>query len=650
MPISALKISGSHEHGDEHPHEPAHEEKSDKRHPLRVVAGAFFIIFLLICILITVVAAPFYSLLKQRTALPASANAFQESVAREPLHTVLSRYADFRTNLEATRASFEKISGRIPFVFKDQKRRLNDTFLYASQATADIEPLLPHMIEVRDALGKKTFFDLPVESRLQLTRRLGEISPKLKTFSSDVSLFADAYEVLPQTVRTYAFPQLPSPEKLQSLRDGVLFVAAISALVPYLPFEEQRYLILLQNSTELKPTGGFIGTYAVTTILHGKLVEFESDDVYNFDIKGDEGIPLPPPQPIMTYADQNVTYLRNINWSPDYPTTARAILEYWRTKGGAQPLGGVIALTPEAITPVLQILGPLNVYGQMVTSENLVSVLEEEVEMEYWKRGIEKSRRKDLVGLLGRVLIERLNSADNAILFDLAAHLSRSFAAKDIQAYFSQAQAQDALKEFNWAGALPPPRDNDAVFVVDANMEALKTDAVIMRSISYSLDTTISGEPPLATLSITYNHQGKPDWKTSRYRTYTRIYTNHGAIRSVEGNVDEQGRQTSLDVTEELGYVVFGTFTTVEPGSSRTLTFKYALNNQDFIKKLNAGSYTLHAERQAGSGTPTLNLNLHFLKPLILQDQILQPKPKKSDEFTYSYPLNQSRTFFDSNQ
>ncbi|MFA4873135.1 MAG: DUF4012 domain-containing protein [Patescibacteria group bacterium] len=648
MPISALKISSSHEFEGAHPHESKSEEKSDKRHPLRVVAGAFFIIFILLCILIAVVAAPFYSLWKQRGALPASAYAFKESIAYEPIGEVLTRYADFRNNMEVSRASYEKISGRIPFVFKDQKNKLNDTFQYASQAMVDLEPLLPQMIEVRDALGKNTFFDLPAESRLQLTRRLGEISPKLQTITRDVSLFTDAYGELPQTVRTYVFPQLPSPEALRSLRDGALFVANISALIPYLPLEGQRYLILLQNSTELKPTGGFIGTYAVATILHGKLVEFESDDVYNFDIRGRDGLPPPPPQPIRTYAGQDATYLRNINWSPDFPTTARAILEYWKAKGSAQSLSGVIALTPEAITPMLEILGPLNVYERMVTSENLVSVLEEEVEMEYWKRGIEKSRRKDLVGLLGRVLIDRISNTENATLFEIAANLTRSFATKDIQAYYSQAQAQDSLRESGWAGAVPPPGDNDVVFVVDANMEALKTDAVIKRTISYSLDATKSGVPPLATLSITYDHQGKPDWKTSRYRTYTRIYTNQGAIRSVDGNVDEQGKQTPLDVTEELGYVIFGTFTTVEPSTSRTLTFKYSLNNSALIKKLSKGAYTLHAERQAGSGTPTLNLNFHFPKSIILQDKILQSKSKKSDEFTYSYPLTQSRTFFGS--
>src|SRR3989338_4593452 len=141
--------------------------------------------------------------------------------------------------------------------------------------------------------------------------------------------------------------------------------------------------------------------------------------------KGGDGLPQPPAQPIRTYAGHDVTYLRNINWSPDFPTTARAILEYWNAQGGAQPLSGVIALTPEAITSVLQILGPLNVYERTVTSENLVSVLEEEVEMEYWKRGIEKSRRKDLVGTLGRVLIDRMSSADSTTLFDMAARLTR---------------------------------------------------------------------------------------------------------------------------------------------------------------------------------------------------------------------------------
>ncbi|MEW6610829.1 MAG: DUF4012 domain-containing protein [Patescibacteria group bacterium] len=648
MPISALKVASSQKSEGPSP-EPEHEEELQKRHLGRVVGGIFLIIFTLLCLLLAVVATPFYSMWKQRVALPASALAFKESLAYESREKILLRYKEFQNNIEVAHASFEKVAARTPFILTDQKSKLAGVFTFASQAIKDLEPLLPMMTEVRDMLGDNNFFDLPLESRLRLIRRVGDEALRLRVFADDVSSFTHTYGGLPQIVRTFTFLQFPSTEELQSVKDGLLFIANISALIPSMPLEEQRYLILLQNSTELKPTGGFIGTYAVATILHGKLVEFKSDDVYNFDIRGGDGATQPPPQPIRTYADQDATYLRNINWSPDFPTAARAILDYWKAKGGVQPLSGIIALTPEAIMPLLDALGPLKVYDQVVNSGNLVSVLENEVEMEYWKRGIEKSRRKDLVGVLGRELIDRLSNADGAALFDLAGRLTRAFAAKDIQAYFIQKQAQDVLHESGLAGAVPPPGDNDVVFVVDANMEALKTDAVIKRIISYSLDAAKSEEAPLATLSITYDHQGKVDWKTSRYRTYTRIYTNQGAIRSVEGNVDEKGDQMPLDVTEELGYVVFGTFTTVEPGTSRTLTFKYTLNNKDFVNKLKKGSYALHVERQAGSGTPTLNINLHFFKSVTLQDPILQLKEKKSDEFDYTYPLIQSRTFFDGN-
>lgn len=47
--------------------------------------------------------------------------------------------------------------------------------------------------------------------------------------------------------------------------------------------EPQRYLVLLQNNNEIRPTGGFPGSYAALTIDKGKITDFKVDDVYNPD-------------------------------------------------------------------------------------------------------------------------------------------------------------------------------------------------------------------------------------------------------------------------------------------------------------------------------------------------------------------------------
>src|SRR3990167_4553646 len=89
-------------------------------------------------------------------------------------------------------------------------------------------------------------------------------------------------------------------------------VFAISILARS-PFSgEKRYLILLQNQMELRPTGGFLGSYAVAKIKNGKLVDVSVQDIYEPDGRVTEHIE--PPEPIQEAFQLGTLRLRDANW------------------------------------------------------------------------------------------------------------------------------------------------------------------------------------------------------------------------------------------------------------------------------------------------------------------------------------------------
>jgi hypothetical protein len=45
----------------------------------------------------------------------------------------------------------------------------------------------------------------------------------------------------------------------------------------------KRYLVLFSNSSELRPTGGFPGSYGLLTFENGRVKDFRADDIYNPD-------------------------------------------------------------------------------------------------------------------------------------------------------------------------------------------------------------------------------------------------------------------------------------------------------------------------------------------------------------------------------
>src|SRR4029453_5752744 len=90
--------------------------------------------------------------------------------------------------------------------------------------------------------------------------------------------------------------------------------------------QAQTYAILGQNSAELRPTGGFLGTMGLVTVQNAKPIVEDYRSTYDFE-RPERGYP-PAPEALARYigGDGEIGWgLRDANWSPDFPTTARTV-------------------------------------------------------------------------------------------------------------------------------------------------------------------------------------------------------------------------------------------------------------------------------------------------------------------------------------
>ena len=150
--------------------------------------------------------------------------------------------------------------------------------------------------------------------------------------------------------------------------------------------------------------------------------------------------------------------------------------------------------------------------------------------------------------------------------------------------------------------------------MIDANLASLKSDPVVKRTIEYQVRR--DGSNFIADVRLTYKNEGSITWKTTRYRTYTRIYVPQGAVlltssgSMVDCKLTEEG---SVETTEENNKTVFGTFICIEPDDEKTLTFKYKL--PDFINEVfEADTYQLLVQKQAGAEAHNLKINIDLGK------------------------------------
>jgi len=377
--------------------------------------------------------------------------------------------------------------------------------------------------------------------------------------------------------------------------------------------EKAGFLVMLQNNDELRPTGGFLGTYGILETKNGDIVNFDTHDIYHMDMPVKDKISINPPEPLVKYLGVNKWFMRDANWSPDWPTSASKIEWFYKQEDRflspqinnfSGEFDGVIAITPEFVIDLLRITGPIIVEGVEYNKDNFVELLEYRVERGYVQLGISSWQRKEVIGEILRIIKIKLFDLPASRWLEIANAINENILKKNIFVFFKDAQLQRLVKDINLAGEVKEV-EGDYLMVVDANMAALKTDAVINRNINYSFSESANGL--FAKLRINYAHHGDFDWRTTRYRTYTRVYVPAGSeFIKAEGLSEGE-----VEISQELGKTCFGAFISIEPGEINGLYFEYKLPD-NIAEQIKFGNYDLYVQRQPGSRVEELVVDLNM--------------------------------------
>lgn len=394
------------------------------------------------------------------------------------------------------------------------------------------------------------------------------------------------------------------------------------------------YLALFQNNTELRPGGGFIGIYGIIRLARGKMEIIKIEGTENLDRQAPVDWRPLPPQPLSDHLKVDRWYFRDANWSPDFKRGAEQALKLYAGEGGtaAAEIDAVVAFTPTVLEGLLKIIGPLTIQGLEFSADNVTEKLEYEVEYGYDERGIAFHERKQIVRPFFQAMMEKL-SAD---FFNWPVYLglvNNLAAEKHILVYALEPELQTAMEKRNWTGEVKQT-DGDYLLWVDANLAALKTDHALVRTLRYALRPQADGRF-LARAEMIYQHQGKFDWRTTRYRAYARVFAPPGSQLVSSGDFD-QG--------EELGKTWFGKFISLEPGQTKTLVFEYLLP-EIVSARIADGSYTLFVQKQLGTISHQLTLELDFGKNIVSANPAESEGERGDGIYKYEGDLREDRIF-----
>jgi hypothetical protein len=604
----------------------------------------------LLLVALLLVALPFalagYNAYRQADAGREALSQVEQSIAELDLIAAEVQAEQAATYFENSQAEFAKLKILMPLPWIGERLAAVDRLLTAGQLSAaavsetagigrqvleavndtGLNGLRPNQLIPEGGLGAMTTTD-----RQRVLAALAESAPKMRTALDRIEAALTSLDTLPNDplIAPYTAQLVSARDKLDTTS---IAIEAVLPVVEALPTAlgypvPQRYLFFFQNNTEMRPSGGFLGLVGQATVANAELTDIIAEDTYAYDQHSETVSRPPAPAPLQQYVGVQQWYLRDANWSPDFTVSAPRMEQFFReealVRDGVEPapFDGVIAITPDIVEDVLRMTGPITVDDVTFTADNLVDELEFQVEIAFAEQGIDRDERKVIVHELMKLVIEELQRFTLPQLMDLVAIVKTNMAEGHLLAWSRHAPLQALLLENDWAGQLQDVR-GDYLMVVDANLASLKSDPAVDRQIDYRIRPLGNTGDYEATVDITYTNRGQFDWKTTRYRTFTRVYVPEGSqLLGVEGAMrddklrDPGGNPGEPSSGTDAGRQWFGAFISTEPGESRTLTFRYRVARSVQAVML-GGDYRLLVERQPGSAAHGLTLDLDFGKKL----------------------------------
>ncbi len=482
--------------------------------------------------------------------------------------------------------------------------------------SAEFAEILEKILVKKDS----NFNTLNIEDKKKLLEIIYKSSPELTGIKANIDLAIINLDNIGYSGVLFPFKQkiFEMENKLLKVQGGLETIIPLSHFVPVvLGYPEQaNFLFLLQNSDELRPTGGFIGTYGILQTQNGDILRLDTHDIYHMDMPIKDVFSKEPPSALKKYLGVDKWYMRDANWSPNFPSSAEEIEWFYHAEDDLLPaknqvnnfsddFDGVIAITPKLITDLLTQIGPVVVDGQEFNQNNFVDLLQYKVEQEYIQLGTSSWNRKAIIGEIVKELKIKLFDLSPEKMYAVLNIFDQNFTEKNILLYFKDMGFQEIAREKNWAGEIKQT-DSDYLMVVDANMASYKTDAVITRSIHYNVAQD-SSNALIANLKLNYAHHGNFDWKTTRYRTYTRVYVPRASqLIKIKGVKDDE-----IEVYDEFGKTVFAFFASVEPGDIANIEIDYRLP-RSIENHLANKNYALYVQKQPGNDVSQLTVATNF--------------------------------------
>ncbi|MGE5335545.1 MAG: DUF4012 domain-containing protein [Nitrososphaerota archaeon] len=403
-----------------------------------------------------------------------------------------------------------------------------------------------------------------------------------------------------------------------------------------------HFLLFDIDSDEMRPTGGFMGNYALITVQNGRLIGgVQLKDTFTFDCPGGmnrciaQGPPIPPQYAWMN-AFPDSFRMRDANISPDFPTSAKLIMQKYQQESG-QSVDGVIMITPEIIKDILKVTGPIQITGfdpavEEVNANNLQDVIHyyHILNRNNFSTVGGSSAKKAIDAVLGKTLLHRVGTLSAAKQGELMKSILAGFGTKDVQVYFNDTRLESLLETLHMSSSIPMPPGQDALMVTDTDTGATYYSRDILESVTDTItfdnqgnaihDMTLAYKLPLVqhlyTKIYVDNYGNALSWYTEVMRTFV-----PEGSQAIDGSYISDGTMSAVQIDQcnisanqpgippcyvfpapEPGYVIWAARINNMQVGTDNVTFHMKWMTPKVMKTVDGKlQYNLQIYRQAGT-------------------------------------------------
>ncbi len=475
------------------------------------------------------------------------------------------------------------------------------------------------------------------EEKAYLMLRINEFETELKNVDDNATVLV---QLLP--------PQLPSIKRLRAqMANAIEGMDRVQKIFPYLDSilannTEKKYLLFFANNMELRPGGGFLGSFGVLTVKDYTIENIKIHDVYDAD--GQLKAHIDPPDPIRVYLHIPHGFLRDSNFSPDFPENYAKAKMFLEKEINLTGFSGSFLITTTAIQRLLGAFGNIYLpdYDETINQQNFYLKAQMHAENDFFPGSIQK---RSFLGTLARYIFVDLDSVS---LEKIALAFKQSLDEKQLLVYFDDSNIQKAIDPFYWSGRVIEPKCAfeskgtciiDYLLPFDANVGANKANYYITRSMYLKTDIDPNGQISHV-FSVRY-HNDSPG-NVFPGGTYKNYFQTMVPVGSAITSITRDGTLVENFDQKNTAYKTIGFYFELPPGKTTEIKIQYVLN-----QRISSGNslYQLVVQKQIGSPNSDYVLEMTLPKNLSIVNQNFTPLVKEN-HIVYNTTLSADKIFF----